>query len=213
MNLVSISDLHLGSRRSMCREFLAFLRTLPPDTMLLLNGDVIDAEKRNMTAEHLETIGVICAESFRRRIVWTGGNHDKAFRPAEPNRIEFVPSWSTEQTCFVHGDRFMPAHGLYLLFGQFMKIYRACKIPDSLVTLRLAHRVPLLFRILRNGSIANAIRFAERNGYKTMICGHLHMVIDTTVRGVRYINTGSWTESPAFYLSYKDREVRLAKVK
>ena len=212
MNIVSISDLHLGSGRSMCRQFLAFMRALPPDTMLLLNGDIIDAERRNLTAEHLETVGAICAESFRRRIVWTGGNHDRSYVPVEPNRIEFVPEWTTGQTCFVHGDRFMPAHGLYVMFGQLMRIYRACKVPDSLVTLRFAHRIPLLFRLLRSRSIAKAVRFAERNGYQTMVCGHLHMVIDTTVRGVRYINTGSWTESPLFYLSYRDGEVRLRTV-
>lgn len=212
MNLVSMSDLHLGSRHSKCRQFRAFLQSLPPDTALVLNGDMVDAERRNTTAEQLAVIAAICAESFHRRIVWTGGNHDRGFVPAEPNKIEFVNSWSDGTTYFAHGDRFMPAHLLYLLFGRVMRVYRSCRPPDSMVSLRLAQRIPMLLRLLKAGSMAKAVRFAERHGYRTVVCGHLHVVMDKTVRGVRYINTGTWTGWPAFYLSCRENEMRLIKV-
>ena len=211
MKIAAMSDLHLGSPSSKYAQFLAFMRTLPPDVTLVLNGDTVDADRRLIAPVHLGVIAEICAESFKRRIVWISGNHDIDFVPAAPNRIEFVPSWSDGGVYFAHGDRLMPAYPLYRLFHLFMKVYRACRAPDTLATMRLARSIPFLLRILKSGTIANATRFARKNGYRTVVCGHLHSVIDKTVHGVRYVNTGSWTEWPAFYLWCEDGNARLVR--
>lgn len=211
MNIVSVSDLHLGSPGSRHRQFRNFLRKLPPGTVLVLNGDVIDAERRRIPKEHEEVLAAICAESFRRRIVWTGGNHDMKYTAREPNRIEFVTSWSEGGMYFSHGDEFMPMLPMYRVFSRVMKIYRSLRAPDYLNTIRLAKRMPFFFRFLAKGSTAKAVRFARKKGYKTVVCGHLHAVIDETVHGVRYMNAGAWTEWPAFYLSSENGKTRLVK--
>ena len=36
--------------------------------------------------------------------------------------------------------------------------------------------------------------YAKRNGYDGVICGHIHDPQDKIVNGVRYINTGCWTD-------------------
>ena len=204
-----MSDLHLGSQFSMHRQFRTFLRALPPGVTLVMNGDTVDAERKNIPPEHRELLSELCAESFRRRMVWTYGNHDLNFVPGDPHRIELAPAWSDGTIYFAHGDRFMPAYGLYRVFHRLVRIYRACGMRNSLATIRLAKRIPLLLRILKNGSVANAVQFAEKNGYKTVVCGHLHATIDVTVRGIRYINAGAWTDWPASYLAMDDGKIDL----
>lgn len=195
----------------MCRQFRAFLRNLPPDAVLVMNGDTVDVEGRPMQEEHREALADICAESFRRRIVWTWGNHGGNWVPREPNRIESVASWSDGMNFFAHGERFMPAYGLYRAFNRIVETYRKCGVRDSLSTIKLAKSLPLLFGILKRASIANAVRFAEKNGHRTIVCGHLHTVVDTTIRGIRYVNTGAWTDWPAYYLLCGDGEMRLIR--
>ncbi|MEI6217767.1 MAG: metallophosphoesterase [bacterium] len=211
MNLVAISDLHLGSPHSKCRQFRSFLSNLPPNTVLVLNGDTVDVEGRRMPAEHHAALSAICAESLRRRVVWIWGNHDKNFVPDEPNSLELVPSFSVGKTFFAHGDRFMPISQVYLVFARFMRAYRKRRVTKSLGTIKLAQSLPMLFNMLKKRSMANSVRFAVRNGYHTVVCGHLHDVEDTTLRGIRYINTGTWTDWPAYYLSHNKGKMQLTR--
>ena len=50
---------------------------------------------------------------------------------------------------------------------------------------------------------------ALENGYEAVICGHTHYPEDRVYNGVRYLNTGAWTESPAFYLQMIGNEMTL----
>ncbi len=42
MNLIIVSDLHIGSRYFYNRAFEHFLKEIPEDYELILNGDIID---------------------------------------------------------------------------------------------------------------------------------------------------------------------------
>ncbi|MEE4606925.1 MAG: hypothetical protein V2J65_37000, partial [Desulfobacteraceae bacterium] len=46
----------------------------------------------------------------------------------------------------------------------------------------------------------NAVSCAIENGFEAVTCGHTHYPEDMVVDGIRYINTGAWTELPAHYL-------------
>jgi UDP-2,3-diacylglucosamine pyrophosphatase LpxH len=67
------------------------------------------------------------------------------------------------------------------------------------------------YRILRNNVMRNAVNFALENGYNAVTCGHTHYAEDTVLNGIRYINTGAWTEFPAFFLLITEYEMRLEK--
>ena len=58
---------------------------------------------------------------------------------------------------------------------------------------------------------ANAVNFALENGYDAVTCGHTHFAEDIVLNGIRYINTGAWTEFPAFFLLITDNEMSLEK--
>ena len=53
----------------------------------------------------------------------------------------------------------------------------------------------------------NAVRFAKQNGYAAVTCGHTHFPEDTEVDGIRYINTGSWTEPRLLYIHVTDTDI------
>ena len=57
-----------------------------------------------------------------------------------------------------------------------------------------------LYRVLRKNVALNAVKYAAQNGFEAVTCGHTHYPEDMVVDGIRYINTGAWTELPAHYL-------------
>jgi hypothetical protein len=58
----------------------------------------------------------------------------------------------------------------------------------------------------------NAVNVARENGYEAVTCGHTHFAEDMVVNGVRYINTGAWTEFPAHYLHISQDNMVLSRV-
>ncbi len=58
----------------------------------------------------------------------------------------------------------------------------------------------------------NAVNCAIENGYEAVTCGHTHYSEDRVFNGIRYINTGAWTESPTFYLQVTNDEMTLKKI-
>ena len=56
----------------------------------------------------------------------------------------------------------------------------------------------------------NAVDCARESGFEAITCGHTHYVEDSVYKGVRYINTGTWTEEPLHYVSICPDTIRLA---
>lgn len=58
----------------------------------------------------------------------------------------------------------------------------------------------------------NEVSCARENGYEAVTCGHTHYPEDIVFNGIRYINTGAWTELPAFYLQVTENEMTLKTI-
>jgi hypothetical protein len=56
------------------------------------------------------------------------------------------------------------------------------------------------YKVLRKNIALNAVSCAVENGFEAVTCGHTHYPEDMVVDGIRYINTGAWTELPAHYI-------------
>ena len=63
-----------------------------------------------------------------------------------------------------------------------------------------AKKWEIFYKVLRKNVMMNAVNCAIENGYEAVTCGHTHYPEDTVFNGIRYINTGAWTEFPSFYL-------------
>jgi UDP-2,3-diacylglucosamine pyrophosphatase LpxH len=75
-----------------------------------------------------------------------------------------------------------------------------------------AKRFPRLYDILCRHVRLNAVEFAREHGYAAITCGHTHFAEDVMVDGIRYINTGAWTEAPVVCLWMDDVDMKLIRV-
>jgi predicted phosphodiesterase len=57
----------------------------------------------------------------------------------------------------------------------------------------------------------NAVNYAAENGFEAVTCGHTHFAEEYFINGIRYLNTGAWTERPTYYVRVTDNEMTLSK--
>jgi len=213
MHVIVVSDLHLGSKHFLHDAFLHFLETLPEDSPIVLNGDVVDNPHAKLPASHKKTIDWLRQESFRREVVWILGNHDADYALQDPGKIAFARRFNIGQRLLVtHGDEFdkiMPNNLWFIkLFKSWHQVRLWLGAPPVHVAC-YAKKWPLLYRILTRHVMRSAVRYAKENGFAAVTCGHTHYPEDIQMDGVRYINTGSWTEMPGFYLSVNQETMAL----
>ena len=213
---IVISDLHLGSKFCRYNQLLDFIRKLPPDTNLVLNGDTVDRWHSSFHEEHKTALEVLAAESLKRQVVWVRGNHDKRFILQDPGKIEFKPSHCLGNQLFIsHGydfDGVMPLGKAFIFVFRHMHHMRVRFGAEAVHVAFYAKRFQRLYKVLRTNIRTNAARYAQEQGFGAVTCGHTHYAEDMMVGGIRYINTGAWTEDPIFYLDVTDNDMKLIKL-
>ena len=208
---IVISDLHLGAEVCQAEELERFLDWAVDNArILIINGDIFDdLNFKRLKRHHFNCLRIIRRNTDRHdfRIIWMRGNHDG------PAGIishivgvdildEYVFDNGKTNLWILHGDQFdavVSDHPLVTNFfsGLFRLISRV--LPLNLA--RLIRRLSKKFQ--RNSIVVKqrAIAEARRRGFKAVTCGHTHKAEDTTENGVRFINTGTWTEkTPCPYL-------------
>ena len=213
---IIVSDLHLGSRYCHCEDFIRFLNGLPAGATLVLNGDTVDRRHAGLPAKHQEVLDRLRAESLKRRVVWVRGNHDEGYRIEDPQRIEVAPDFSVGKDLYMsHGfyfDRIMPHHLVFILAFRLFHRLRVWLGAPSVHVAFYAKRFAWLYRVLTEQVAQDAAAYAKAHGYKAVTCGHTHHAEDRVVDGVRYLNTGAWTEPPLVYLQIDGEKIELRKV-
>ncbi len=216
MNAIVISDLHLESVHSLSHLIAGFIESLPEDCDLILNGDIIDSAYPNLPRENLRILELIRQESFRRNTIWIRGNHDNCSQMQDRGKIVFKRFHTID-------DRLMVTHGNELdktkeriqqLLRPF-KLIQVILIKAGLKPVNVAHlasKFEPFYRLYRRKLMLDAVKFAKENGFKAIACGHTHYPEDRLIQGIRYINTGAWTEYPPFYLLVNEEEITLKKV-
>jgi len=209
MNAIIVSDLHLDSVFADPERFVKFIRTLPAGTALILNGDVIDNPLARLPDPARIALEEIIGESEQRRVIWIQGNHDMRFRPKRPGKVEFVGFFSIPGALHVsHGFKFMP---FWRLADATLSVsnYLSAGGKRPLNVVRIIRRIPHAYSAMKNHLCQKAVRFARKNGFPVIICGHVHDACDITVNGTRYINTGAWTNRVAHYAQLDENTVSL----
>ena len=216
MPTLIISDLHLGSNFCQYDKLRAWLEDLPDGVDLVLNGDVVHAKHSDFVEEHLALLGDLRRMAETRRIVWVEGNHEKHHNSLDRGCIEYVP-WHRigPDLVVAHGHHFEARGFLALIsfsvFRQIYKLHRRLGGPPMHVA-RYARQFPVLFSVFRNAITRNAVRFARRHDARTVVCGHTHFSEERALDGVRYFNTGSWTELPSSCLFVDDKTIELREI-
>ena len=132
------------------------------------------------------------------------GNHDDGYAQNGFKHIHFKTYYTIENKLLIsHGcdfDEIMPRSQIFI--KSFKSIHDIMiKFGSRPVHVaNYAKKFELLYKVLRDNVMKNAVNYALENGYEAVVCGHTHYPEDRVYNGIRYMNTGAWTESPAFYL-------------
>ena len=204
MKAIIVSDLHMGSRYFRSQAFEYFLNSLPDIDEFILNGDVLDRPHVKLTPFHQLNLERIEKLSLRCKVVWVRGNHDRGYMPERLGKIEFCRRYTFDNRILItHGDDFdtiMPRSRVFIKAFRLMHILRVRLGARPVHVAEYAKKWSAFYRVLRNNGMHNAVNFAAENGLEAVTCGHTHFAEDLVLNGVRYINTGAWTEFPTHYL-------------
>ncbi len=223
VDLLVLSDLHLGTYGCHAKELLQYLKTIAPRAVVL-NGDVVDIwqfSKRYWPAAHMRVvkhfIGLIAKEV---PVYYLPGNHDETlrrFRGLRMGSLRVCNKLSLKldggKVWIFHGDVFdvVMEHSRWLArlgavgYDTLILINRAVNWCSK----RLG-RGPISLSRRVKASVKSAVKFINRfedtvcriaaeAGYRTVVCGHIHqpeMRSVLTGHGpVQYLNSGDWVEN------------------
>ena len=204
MNAIIISDLHIGSHYLQSRILEDFLDSIPKDHEFIMNGDIIEQPYLKMTKSDQRILDRIEQISLGQKVVWIQGNHDNGYTPSGLGKVKLTRSYSIGKRLLItHGDDFddiMPRSRLFIKAFKLMHALRVKLGAKPVHVAEYAKKWKSFYRVLRKNIALNAVSCAIENGFEAVTCGHTHYPEDMVVDGIRYINTGAWTELPTHYL-------------
>lgn len=232
VDVVVISDVHLGTYGCRAEELLNYLRTVRPRT-LVLNGDIVDIwqfSKRYFPTSHMKVIKYITKLLTKgTQVYYITGNHDELLRKFEGFGIggfkivnKLVLELNGEQAWFFHGDVFdvTMKHSKWLarLGGKGYDLLIMINTVVNWIARRLGTgRISLSKRV--KDSVKGAVKhindfestvtgIAMQSGYRYVVCGHIHQptlkhMYSKDGRSVFYLNSGDWVENLTA-LEYRD---------
>jgi UDP-2,3-diacylglucosamine pyrophosphatase LpxH len=214
---IIVSDLHIGLPQFHRQEFLALIESLDTDTALVLNGDTIDRPGKPLMDHDQEVVDFIRDQSFLRTVIWLSGNHADEFPGADTGRINTQRHLQFGNRLLVmHGDDFDDvkprARWFLVVFSHFHKYLVLLGAPPVHVAEFAKRWLPFLYRVLTKKVRAKAVLYAKKHHVAAIACGHTHSVEDSQCDGVRYINTGSWTEFPLCYIKVNKDAIELIRI-
>jgi UDP-2,3-diacylglucosamine pyrophosphatase LpxH len=195
-------DVHLGSPFCRHDEFIAFLEGLPDGDALVLNGDIVDNCRDSLPDRRKAGLRAVRAASAIRPVTWLAGNNDRRYRLPDAPAINYAEETVVAGGVLVcHGDRFEPTFRrnpflvvpVKAMYWAYRNLYGRPVHPAAFAKL-----LRVAYRAFTNHVATAACEEARRRGLAAIVCGHTHMAEERTGGGVRYVNTGCWTELDCF---------------
>jgi len=224
VEVVVMSDLHLGTFGCHAKEIVNYLKSIAPQ-ILILNGDIIDGwqfSKRYFPAAHLQVIKeIISLAGNGTRVIYITGNHDEMLRRYSDIQLgnfqltdKVVMEINGKMTWIFHGDVFdattkgsarivakLGGHGydFLILLNRMINWW-----------LKLLGREKMSFSKKVKSAVKEAVSWianfeqtaaelAIEKKYDYVICGHIHQPqmreITTREGKVMYMNSGDWVEN------------------
>ncbi|MFE3870743.1 UDP-2,3-diacylglucosamine diphosphatase [Flavobacterium sp. ZS1P70] len=223
VEVVVISDAHLGTYGSHAKELYNYLSTIKPK-ILVLNGDIIDIwqfRKSYFPKAHLKIIQKIISLATKgTKVYYITGNHDEMLRKfSDMNMGNFtladklILDLDDKKAWIFHGDVFDTSvqHSKWIAkLGGLGYDYLI--LLNRLVNWCLLKigKEPYSFSKKIKASVKKAVKhisdfektateLAIEKKYDYVICGHIHepkMVLKENKNGsTMYLNSGDWVEN------------------
>ena len=215
MKAIIVSDLHIGSRYFLHENFMQFLQNIPQDSEFILNGDIINTPYEKMKPADRQILDCFGEMSLGQKVVWVRGNHDNGYIPDNLGKIKKKQHHALGKRLFVtHGDFFdevMPRSLLFIRVFKMMHDLRVKLGARPVHVAQYAKKWKSFYGYLRKNVMLNAVNYAAANGFEAVACGHTHFAEEHFIHGIKYLNTGAWTEQPTFYVRVTENEITLNK--
>lgn len=223
VDLVVISDIHLGTYGCRAKELLRYLNSIQPKK-LVLNGDIIDIwqfKKRYFPQKHLSVLKKIIGFAAKgTEVIYITGNHDEMLRKFTDLHLGKIKLTNKEilhldgkKTWIFHGDVFDASvqHSKWIArlggvgYDLLIRFNNAVNWGLS----RMGREKYSLSKKIKN-SVKKAVKYisdfentaselAIENGFDFVICGHIHQPqirkIKTKKGKCVYLNSGDWIEN------------------
>ncbi|RZL34826.1 MAG: UDP-2,3-diacylglucosamine diphosphatase [Pedobacter sp.] len=240
VEIVVISDVHLGTYGCHAKELLKYLKSIKPKT-IILNGDIIDIwqfSKRYWPESHMKILRKIMKFVVEGvEVYYLTGNHDEMLRKFADMHLgtfhlqnKLVLEINGKKAWFFHGDIFdvTMQHSKWLAKMGAVG-YDSLILINSFVNwcLALFGQPKMSFSQKIKAKFKDAVKFinqfeqtaaelAIEKGYHFVVCGHIHhseiREILTEEGQVTYLNSGDWVESLTA-LEYHNNQWNIMKFK
>jgi UDP-2,3-diacylglucosamine pyrophosphatase LpxH len=224
VEIVVISDTHLGTAACRAEELLAYLKSIDPG-MVILNGDIIDMHQftRNYWPEtHTKIVRRIlkfCTQAIP--VYYITGNHERPLRTYSALTCHFGSLHLVDRleltidgrrTLFIHGDHEDERLGARRLIARFAS--RGYDIIERFSNSinrarRWCGRRPISLTNFIKSRLSQVVEWtsrfenliaetAARENCESVICGHIHQPrirpIAVGNNIITYHNSGDWVE-------------------
>lgn len=236
LDIVVLSDIHLGTHGSHAKELLYYLESIAPK-MLILNGDIIDIwqfKKSYFPSEHLHVIKkIIDLSANGTEVHYITGNHDEMLRKFADLKLgnikltnKLLLSLNNKKAWIFHGDVFDASihHSKWLAKLGGWGYDKLIQLNHFInwILLKMGKEKYSLSKKIKN-SVKKAVRYisdfeetatelAIEKNYDYVICGHIHQPqikeVITRKGTVTYMNSGDWVENLSS-LEYHNDEWKL----
>ncbi|NOT92636.1 UDP-2,3-diacylglucosamine diphosphatase [Ferruginibacter sp.] len=240
LDILVLSDVHLGTYGCHAKELLHYLKSIKPKTVIL-NGDIIDIwqfSKRYWPKSHMKVVKHLMGWMSKGvKIYYITGNHDEMLRKFvgfKMGSLRIVNKVildldNDKKAWFFHGDVF----DVTMQHSKWLAKLGAVGYDTLILINRLANFISE--RIFKKGklslskkiknSVKSAVKFinsfeqtaadiAISNQYDYVVCGHIHQPemreIENEQGKVMYLNSGDWIENLTA-LEYVNGEWKLYK--
>ncbi len=223
VDVVVISDTHLGTYGCQAKELFTYLKSVSPKT-LIINGDFIDIwqfSKSYFPKYHLKVIKkIIDLASKGTEVVYILGNHDeflRRFADTSFGNIELtnkkIMTLDGKKAWFFHGDVFDASvqHSKWIakLGGIGYDFLIRLNVLSNWFLTRIGREKFSFSKKIKN-NVKKALKFisdfenaatelAIENEFDYVICGHIHhpQIREVESKNGRcvYLNSGDWIEN------------------
>ena len=225
VDIIVISDVHLGTYGCRAKELLHYLKSVKPK-IVVLNGDIIDIwqfSKSYWPKSHMKVIKHLMNWLSKGvKVYYVTGNHDEMLRKFEGFKMgsfQIVNKLvleldNSEKAWIFHGDVFdvTMQHSKWLAkLGAIG--YDSLIMINSLanwISEKVFNKGKLSFSKKLKNSVKSAVKFINSfeqtaadigisNNYQYVVCGHIHhpemRMIEQENGKIMYLNSGDWIEN------------------
>ncbi len=223
IEIVVISDVHLGTFGCHAKELYRYLNSIKPK-ILILNGDIVDIwqfRKSYFPKSHLKIIKKILDFAAKgTKVYYITGNHDELLRKFSDAQVgnfsvldKLVLEIDGKKAWIFHGDVFDASvnHAKWIAkLGGFGYDYLILINRFANWCLARMGREPYSFSKKIKASVKGAVKhisdfettatdLAIANGFDYVICGHIHepKIVEKSNKNGKtlYLNSGDWIEN------------------